>query len=127
MNLWSSKSSGNKIPGNLLKILNCKFEKGLTQVNVLWFISLVLRRGRRTSRLFSKQEQDGRVVLSIGLLLLPRVSAGKFLHTYLAPFLGVGLESRRSKASVLLILIAGLILAVGTLSSRAQLTNKSYI
>ena len=32
MNLWSSKSSGNKIPGNLLKILNCKFEKGLTQV-----------------------------------------------------------------------------------------------
>ena len=91
------------------------------------FISLVLRRGRRTSRLFSKQEQDGRVVLSIGLLLLPRVSAGKFLHTYLAPFLGVSLESRGSKASVLLILITGLILAVGTLSSRAQVTNKSYI
>jgi len=91
------------------------------------FIRLVLRRGRRTSTLFSKQEQDESVVLRIGLLILPRVSAGKFLHTYLAPHLGVSLESRGSKASVLLILVVGLTLAASPFSRGVPLTNKGYI
>lgn len=91
------------------------------------FIWLVLRRRRRTSTLFSKQEQDRSVVWRIRLLIMPRISAGKFLHTYLAPHWGVSLESRGSKASVILLLITGLILAVGPFFGETPLTNKGYI
>jgi len=91
------------------------------------FIVLVLRNVGRISRLFSKQEHDKNIAFSIGLLVLPRVSAGKFLHNYLAPYLGFSLEGRGSKLRVLSLLVLGLMLGLKPVARATQVTDQSYI
>ena len=74
-----------------------------------------------------KQEHDKNIAFSIGLLVLPRVSAGKFLHNYLAPYLGFSLEGRGSKLRVLSLLVVGLMLGLKPVARATQVTDQNYI
>ena len=91
------------------------------------FILLVLRGRTRTSRLFSKQEQDGSTILRIRVLVVPSASAGKFLHVFQAPYLGLNLEGRAAKAGVLSLLAVGVAWASRPLMLVHRGTNKNYI